>query len=415
MPDRKLPDGWRTGRLGDVATIVMGQAPPGATVLDWDGDNLGEGLPFIQGNAEFAGSHPSPIKWCRQPAKIAEGGDTLISVRAPVGEMNLADRRLAIGRGVAAIRFTGVDPRFGWQQLAIARAAFSRIAQGSTFTAINSGDLAKLGLLIPPPSEQRGIAEVLDSIDATIEQTEAVIEAAERLRSALLHELLTRGVPGWHTEWKDVPGIGTIPACWEVVRLGDVLADGPDNGLYKPEQEYGSGVWIIRITDFSPGRLERTSFDRVNASAEETETYRVCEGDILINRVNSLSHLGKAVLLPRLSEPAIFESNMMRVRLASSVLPEYAIKVLCSPATRRHFLARAKKAVAQASINQTDVRQLVMPLPTREEQAALVAFTAGLDDRMAREVQALSAFTATKSAVAAALLSGRVRVPVEGR
>ena len=74
----------------------------------------------------------------------------------------------------------------------------------------------------PPLPEQRSIAAVLDSIDEAIKRTEAVIAATERLRDALLHELLTRGVPGWHTEWKDAPGIGTIPADWEVVRLGDV-------------------------------------------------------------------------------------------------------------------------------------------------------------------------------------------------
>ena len=82
-----------------------------------------------------------------------------------------------------------------------------------------------------PCSEQRAIAAVLDSIDEAIERTEEVIAATERLRDALLHELLTRGVPGQHSEWKEAPGIGTIPACWDVVRLGDVVtvryATGP--------------------------------------------------------------------------------------------------------------------------------------------------------------------------------------------
>ena len=77
-------------------------------------------------------------------------------------------------------------------------------------------------MALPQLIEQRAIAAVLDSIDEAIERTEAVIAATERLRDALLHELLTRGVPGWHTEWKEAPGIGTIPADWEVVRLGDV-------------------------------------------------------------------------------------------------------------------------------------------------------------------------------------------------
>ena len=63
----------------------------------------------------------------------------------------------------------------------------------------------------PPLSEQRAIAAVLDAIDEAIERTEAVISATERLRDALLHELLTRGVPGWHTEWRNVLGLGTIP------------------------------------------------------------------------------------------------------------------------------------------------------------------------------------------------------------
>ena len=82
---------------------------------------------------------------------------------------------------------------------------------------------------------------MLDSIDEAIERTEEVIAATERLRDALLHELLTRGVPGQHSEWKEAPGIGTIPACWDVVRLGDV-EDGPTNGSLKPESEYGTGT-----------------------------------------------------------------------------------------------------------------------------------------------------------------------------
>ena len=73
----------------------------------------------------------------------------------------------------------------------------------------------------PPLPEQRAIAAVLDGIDEAIERTEEVIAATERLRDALLHELLTRGLPGRHSEWVDVPGLGTVPACWDVVRLGD--------------------------------------------------------------------------------------------------------------------------------------------------------------------------------------------------
>ena len=93
---------------------------------------------------------------------------------------------------------------------------------------------------------------MLDSIDEVIERTEAVIAATERLRDALLHELLTRGVPGWHSEWKDAPGIGTVPACWDVVRLEDVAQVERGKFAHRPRNEprfYGGAIPFIQTGD----------------------------------------------------------------------------------------------------------------------------------------------------------------------
>ena len=111
----QIPDGWEVVRLETLAEVVMGQSPPGDTVVDFEGDHGDDGgLPFIQGNAEFGLRSPAPAKWCVRPLKVAEPGDLLISVRAPVGHTNRADQQLAIGRGLAAVRFTAADPSFGW-------------------------------------------------------------------------------------------------------------------------------------------------------------------------------------------------------------------------------------------------------------------------------------------------------------
>ena len=413
MPDSEVPDGWRSSRLGLHLAAILGGGTPSRKVPEyWNGDIPWASVKDMKSRV-LAGTEESITRAGLDSGatRTVPPGSIVLATRMAIGSVAVTTTEIAINQDLKAlVPANGLDPRFLLHFLEQNATRLARWGTGTTVAGVRLDDVENLPLLLPAADEQRRIAEVLDSIDAVIEKTEAVIEATERLRSALLHELLTHGVPGWHTEWKDVPGIGTIPACWEVVRLGEVLADGPDNGLYKPESEYGSGVWIIRITDFSPGRLDRTSFGRVRATLEEVRTYAVGEGNILINRVNSLSHIGKSVLLPQLAEPAIFESNMMKIRVGEPVLPEYAIRVLCSPATRRYFLARAKKAVAQASINQTDVRQLVMPLPTREEQNALVAAVAKLDERTAVEAQTLTALTAAKSAVAAALMSGRVRV-----
>ena len=143
----QLPGGWKVVPLANVAGIVMGQSPPGSTVSEWGGDSrVDTGLPFIQGNAEFGDMFPQPTKWCGRPVKIAERGDTLISVRAPVGEVNRASERTAIGRGLAAIRFTSADPHFGWHIANHAKHEFDRVTQGSTFQAIGGNELRSLCL-----------------------------------------------------------------------------------------------------------------------------------------------------------------------------------------------------------------------------------------------------------------------------
>ncbi len=97
-----------------------------------------------------------------------------------------------------------------------------RSLTGDGRAGLNLGLIRGFSFLLPPLPEQRAIAAALDSIDDAIERTEAVIAATEQLRNSLLHQLLTYGVLGWHTEWKDVPGLGTTPRDWDVVRLGEV-------------------------------------------------------------------------------------------------------------------------------------------------------------------------------------------------
>ncbi len=271
--------------------------------------------------------------------------------------------------------------------------------------------LADFSVMCPPLPEQRAIAAVLDAVDETIEQTVAVMAATEDLRKALLHDLLTLGVPGWHTEWKHVPGLGTIPACWDVVTLGECLEGTPTNGLYKPQSDYGSGTYLIRIDDFDSGRMRRMNgFDRVRASDEEVERYGLRAGDIVINRVNSVELVGKAVLFPDISELAMFESNMMRLRTGLTLSPDYAVFCLTSPRARDYFTSRAKKAVQQASVNQQDVAAFPLPLPPFAEQQRIATVHDGIRSTHGCDESTLAILRSAKTALTEALLSGRVRV-----
>jgi len=148
------------------------------------------------------------------------------------------------------------------------------------------------------------------------------------------------------------------------VKLGDVLGeDCFQNGLYKHSDSYGTGTPILRINDFDNlGRVVSSTFRRVELSTDECQQFMVRENDVLINRVNSLSHVGKSMLVPSLRENTVYESNMMRIRIKqdSPLVPEYVAAVLQAESTRRYFLKVAKPAVAQASINQDDVSSVAI-------------------------------------------------------
>ncbi len=164
------------------------------------------------------------------------------------------------------------------------------------------------------------------------------------------------------------------------LKLGDVLGDECfQNGIYKHADSYGTGTPILRINNFDNlGRLMPTTLSRVELSAAERQQFSVRENDILINRVNSLSHVGKSMLVPLLEETPVFESNMMRIRIGngSQLVPEYVAAVLQAESTRRFLKKVAKAAIAQVSINQDDVRSVrifLYPIEVQKRTADAIA------------------------------------------
>lgn len=165
-----------------------------------------------------------------------------------------------------------------------------------------------------------------------------------------------------------------LPDRWAWVRLGQLFSISPQNGVYKPASEYGSGTQIIRIDDFYDGRLtRRTGFRKLRLSNEEIEKYKVQNSDLIINRVNSIEYLGKCALVEDLTENTVFESNIMRCCVIEDVISKvYVAAYLASREGRNRLCENAKHAVNQASINQTDVGNTLVPITFMEEQILIV-------------------------------------------
>jgi type I restriction-modification system DNA methylase subunit/restriction endonuclease S subunit len=186
--------------------------------------------------------------------------------------------------------------------------------------------------------------------------------------------------------WRSLSrGVKEILQNWQVsqsvfnsygeIALRDILLD-VTNGLYKPASEYGEGTPIVRIDAYANGDvLESTdSLQRVAAPPNEVRKYELRADDVLLNRVNSLEHVGKVVLIGHLKDIAVFESNMMRLRFdPSRVSPMYAFLVLSMPIVVQQLQAKSKRAIGQVSVNQEDVGNVRIPLPPLPEQAQVTA------------------------------------------
>ncbi|MBK0399820.1 restriction endonuclease subunit S [Limibaculum sp. M0105] len=229
--------------LGDVATVIAGQSPPGDTY-----NEAGEGLPFFQGKAEFGDVHPVVRKWCSRPNKVAEAGDILISVRAPVGPTNVAQERCCIGRGLAAIRVNEANALRDYVHWGIRFKEPELVAkgQGSTFAAISQRDLRSIQLPLPSLDEQRRIVDILNRA-ASIERLRA--EAREKLRG-FIPALFIRmfGDPVENPMGWEVRPLGELCSIERNFSIPDVDTEGDELCIGPDSIEKESGRWLQRST-----------------------------------------------------------------------------------------------------------------------------------------------------------------------
>jgi len=179
-----LPDGWRMGRLGDEFQIVMGQSPDGESY-----NESGDGMIFFQGRAEFQERFPATRLYTTEPKRIAEKFDVLVSVRAPVGDINVASAKCCIGRGLAAVR--GKYKSYALYKIKSLKDAFNKFeAEGTVFGSIGKDSFADIEAIIPDSETIKSFEMITSPIDAKIYNNNSQIQTLSKLRDTLLPKLM---------------------------------------------------------------------------------------------------------------------------------------------------------------------------------------------------------------------------------
>jgi type I restriction enzyme S subunit len=400
----ELPDGWKRVCLSQISELIMGQSPPGSTY-----NTKGDGVPFFQGKADFTEISPVVRTWCTQPKKNAKSGDILISVRAPVGPTNVADRDCSIGRGLAAIRPKNEIPtKFILYYLKFKEPELALSGKGSTFTAIKKEDLANLSIPLPPLAEQQRIVArveaLLTQVNAARDRLSRVPLIMKRFRQAVLAAACSgRLTEEWReenalqnatsllelisterqaiirgkqkrtdkdTEWmqKDER---EIPEQWLMVKINDILhyQRSAGYGVLQPGSETPDGIPMVRVCDILDGKILVNQLKRISPDIEsQYKRTRLDGGEVLVTIVGTI---GRTAVVPKNAKGSNIARAVAVLPLCPHVDPEY-ISYCLTDSKKNIELVDLAREVARKTLNLGLLKAVEIPLPPLAEQHEIV-------------------------------------------
>ncbi len=407
-----LPKGWTWATIGDMCEVIMGQSPPSETY-----NEEGKGLPFYQGKAEFGDLYPTPVKWCLKPSKIAEAGDVLISVRAPVGPTNLCRERSCIGRGLAALRAkTGVDGKYVLYSLRHKEPELASKATGTTFPAI-SGDVLR-GQTIPlaPTAEQHRIVarieELFTRLDAGVASLKraranlkryraAVLKAAcegklvpqdpnDEPASVLLERIRAERRARWEEELRvkgkdprkakyeepapsDTEGLPELPQGWTWATIGQLVRiNYRDNTIHMLRDDLPVTFVPMAAIDGTRGAIISPQERPLSQVRKGFTSFS--EGDVLFAKITPCMENGKAAIARGLTNGLGFGSTEFHVlRPEKWVLPEWIFYFIRQPSFREEAKANFAGTAGQLRVPSRFLENHPIPLPPLPEQHRIVA------------------------------------------
>lgn len=170
-------------RLSELCDINMGQSPKSEYY-----NNDGQGLPFLQGNRTFGTKYPIFDTYTTVATKIAEAGDVIMSVRAPVGDVNITPVQMCLGRGVCSLRHKDGEQEFLYYLMKHHASDLINRESGTVFGSVNRHDIANLEVEVPPLSEQIEIGRTLRAMDDKIENNSKINHHLEQIALAIYQE-----------------------------------------------------------------------------------------------------------------------------------------------------------------------------------------------------------------------------------
>ena len=347
--------------LKDSCVLIMGQSPSSNSY-----NTSGDGLPFYQGNADFGEESPVPRSWCTELKKIAEKGDILISVRAPIGAINIADEKCCIGRGVAAIRPNQevMSPDFLQHQLFASRNKLEAMGTGSTFKAIGKKTLSDFPVVIYPKNTQEAIAQQLNLIKKQIKTVNSQLDQLDSLVKSRFVEMFGKA----EDEHSDFPVKTLNDVCTSIVR-------GPFGSTLKKEFFVPKRSGAYKVYEQKHAIQKQVDIGTYYISKDRFETLKRFEchpGDILMSCSGTM---GKFYQLPQNCEPGVMNQALCKFTLSNSITADYFLGFMEQVIDELGAKGSGIKNVSSVKF----IKAIRIPLPPVELQGRFAAFVSQVD------------------------------------
>ncbi|AYL68897.1 restriction endonuclease subunit S [Citrobacter werkmanii] len=403
-------------QLGQLADITMGQSPDSSSY-----NTNQNGLPFLQGCAEFGRLSPIAKVYCNLPLRISRPESILISVRAPVGTQNWGDDSYCIGRGLSAIKARqGIaDTKFLSYAILNNIGYLHRRSQGSTFLAITGSDLRSLPVPKFNYRTQHKISLILQSIDKVIDKTETLIQKYYNIRNGLMHDLLTRGIddngklrpvrelqPSLYKETH----IGWIPANWSVKKIGEVFNIQLGKMLSRASKSGVNEFPYLGNKNVQWGKIEVGNLQTMNFNPLERDKFKLLPGDILVCEGGDV---GRSAIWNNEIDECFYQKALHRLRtINNEVLPEYMLRFMLY-AKNNGFFNNYTSQTSIAHLTQEKLSEIYVFYPKAVEQAMLVERFDAIDKKIEGELSVLEILKKKRNGLMYDLLTGKV--PVESK
>lgn len=411
------PDGWRDVRLDQIARIVGGGTPPRDNGVFWGGAipwATPSDITKLRGRyITSTGSTISGAGLQASAAALLPSGSLLMTSRATIGACAINEVPMATNQGFQNLVPTDSTIALYLAYLISHRTKdLLRLAAGSTFLEISRRSVAGFSVVLPPLGEQRKIAAILSSVDDAIEGTQAVTDQLQVVRKAVMAELLTRGLPGRHTRFKQTE-IGEFADEWHIRPLHEVAT------IFNGKAAGTGGTWlrVFKTKHVYDGnvRLLKPEYARDDVATRVPVSTFLRPDDVL---TPNMAHgtIGRVAFVPSVEDKWTVDGQVMVIRAdAVALIGRFVFEWLSLPQGRQRLLDLEKGGAfdtlrGQTHIYPKDVREVAVPVPSIEEQLTIARCAASFDEPLAANADALQALSTIKQGLMQVLLTGEVRV-----